>query len=312
MGTPSFALPSLEAVAEHHDLAAVYTRRDKPRGRGRRVRPSAVKARALEHDVPVEQPATLRTDDAPATLASHRPDVLVVVAYGLILPPEILEGPPRGCINVHASLLPRHRGAAPVAWAILAGDRQTGVTTMLMDEGLDTGPILVQRSEPIRPRDTTPELADRLSRRGAGLLVDTLQAWEEDGLEPTPQEDAEATLAPRFDKTDGAIDWDLPAAVLDRRVRGLQPWPGTYTFVGDERLRIWAAEPDPVRPGDVEPGTVVRAEDAGVEVACGEGILRVLELQRAGGRRQRAADFLRGHPLPPGTRLGPGPAREDG
>lgn len=310
MGTPAFALPSLAAVAEHHELAVVYTRPDKPRGRGREVTPSPVKAWAVERGIPVEQPATLRTAEAPETLGAHRPDVVVVVAYGLILPPPVLEVPPRGCINVHASLLPRHRGAAPVAWAILAGDEETGVTTMLMDEGLDTGPILLQRPEPIRPGDTTPELAERLAELGADLLVDTLAEREDDALEPTPQNDAEATVAPRFDKSDGAIDWSLSATTLERRVRALRPWPGTYTFAGDERLRIWAAEPeeadpDEADPDEVPPGTVVTADETGVRVACGRGTLRIVELQRAGGRRQPVADFLRGHPLPPGTRLGP-------
>lgn len=303
MGTPAFSLPSLASVAEHHQLAAVYTRADKPRGRGRKVTSSPVKAWAEERGVPVEQPGTLRTSEARQTLAAHRPDVVVVVAYGMILPGAILEVPARGCINVHASLLPRHRGAAPVAWAILAGDRETGVTTMVMDEGLDTGPILMQRHEPIRPRDTTPELAGRLSRLGADLLVETLAGWEEGVLAPHPQDDDEATLAPSFDKSDGAIDWSLSADILDRRVRGLHPWPGTFTFVDDERLRIWAARPEE-GGADAVPGTVIAADGAGVQVACGTGTLRVLELQRAGGRRQPAGDFLNGFPLPPGTRLG--------
>ena len=305
MGTPAFALPTLEALGEHHEVAAVVTRPDRPRGRGRQTSFSPVKEWALSRGVEIEQPPTLRDPEVQVELAAYEPEAIVVAAYGLILPKEVLEVPPLGCVNVHASILPRHRGAAPVAWAILAGDETTGITTMLMDEGLDTGPILLQQTEPIGPRDTTPELADRLAAVGAELLLETLEKLGAGQLEPVPQDDAAATLAPSFQKEDGSIDWRSTAAELDRRVRALQPWPGTFTFWGDERLRIWAAEAQAgAGMGGDEPGQVVAADDDGICVACGKGDrLRLLELQRAGGRRQRAADFLRGRRVEPGTRF---------
>ena len=312
LGTPEFSVPTLEAVAARHQIVAVGTRPDKPRGRGRQVTASPVKEWALRHGLPVQQPPTLRSPEAQEQLASTSPEVIVVVAYGLILPAEVLSIPSRGCINVHASLLPRHRGAAPVAWAILSGDEVSGVTTILMDEGLDTGPILLQKEDTLDPRDTTPQVAARFAHLGAELLVETLDLWEAGDLEPAPQDNETATLAPSFKKQDGEIDWSQAAAQIDRQVRALQPWPGTFTFVRGQRLRIWAAE---VRSSGGEdltagvsalgPGSVVGSGPRGLFVVCGGGeVLQIEEVQLAGRKRQAVDDFLRGNVLAVGTRLG--------
>ena len=307
MGTPAFALPALEAITSHHRLLGVVTRPDRRRGRGQRVSAPEVKHWAVSHGVSVEQPATLREPEAQERLASYRPDVIVVVAYGLILPPAVLAIPSRGCINLHASLLPRHRGAAPVAWAILEGDRETGVTTMLMDEGMDTGPILMQAKESIGPRDTTPALAERLARKGADLLAETLESWSVGEPAAEPQDDNAATLAPRFSKDDGEVDWQLPATAIDRRVRALQPWPGVFTFVGHARLRLWSVLPhSPAPEFDAgRAGRILRCDADGIWVRCGaRQVVQITELQPAGGTRQAAVEYLRGHDLPVGTRLG--------
>jgi methionyl-tRNA formyltransferase len=305
MGTPAFALPSLRALAARHQLVGVVTRPDKARGRGRQRGLSAVKEWSLDAGVPIEQPPSLRHDDAREALAGYRPEAIVVVAYGLILPPEVLALPPHGCINVHASLLPRHRGAAPIAWAILAGDEETGITTMLMDQGLDTGDILRQRAVPIGRRETATDLAERLAALGAEMIVETLEGLETGSLAPRPQDDERATLAPSFTKADGAIDWRRSAVDIDRRVRALQPWPGSFTHWRGGRLSLWEVESEAAAPaGQAAAGTVIDAGDQGIRVACGDGsVLRIVELQRAGGRRQPAAEFLRGHDLAAGDRL---------
>jgi len=307
MGTPAFAVPTLQAVASHFDLLAVVTRQDKGRGRGRKTTFSAVKEWALEAGVPVQQPATLRDAGVHARLAAYRPDVIVVVAYGLILPLKVLDIPPLGCVNVHGSLLPRHRGAAPIAWAILQDDDETGVTTMLMDEGLDTGPMLLQRALPLQPADTTEGVAVRLAEIGARLLVETLEGLQNDSIVAQPQPGAGITLAPSFKKADGAVDWRQPAVAIDRQVRALQPWPGTFTFWRDERLVLWSVRPR-VDSAGRPPGTVVEVGEIGdgrILVACGEGTLEIMALQRSGSRRQSAAEFLRGRPLDIGERLAP-------
>lgn len=304
MGTPQFAVPSLAAVAEAFDVVGVVTRPDARSGRGRKEAVSEVKEWALDAGLPVVQPATLRDAQVQARLASYRPDVIAVAAYGLILPPAVLELPPLGCVNVHASLLPRHRGAAPVAWAILAGDDETGVTTMLMDEGLDTGDMLLERSLPLTADDTTATVTPRLAALGGALLVETLEGLQEGSIEPRPQDDAQATLAPSFRKEDGAVDWDSEAVAIARQVRALQPWPVAFTFRGKERLALWGARAHAVSSG-ATPGTVIAAGDEGIRVVCGGGALDILELQRAGGRRQTAAEFLRGRPVAVGERLGP-------
>jgi len=307
MGTPAFAVPTLRAVAASHDVAAVVTRPDKGRGRGRRTSFSAVKEWAVEAGLPVEQPSTLRDAEVQGRLAAYGADLIVVVAYGLILPPEILETPPLGCVNVHASLLPRHRGAAPIAWAILESDAHTGITTMLMDEGLDTGPMLLRRPIDLGPHDATPAVAEKLAVVGAELLVETLEKLQAGGLFAEPQPEDGVTLAPSFKKEDGALDWRLPAAAIDARVRALQPWPGTFTFRGDERLALWRVEPLPEGGSHNDPaGTVLRVGETAVRVACAAGeAVEVVELQRSGGRRQATADFLRGRPIEVGERWGP-------
>lgn len=305
MGTPAFAVPTLRAVASHFDLVAVVTRPDKGRGRGRKTAFSAVKEWALEAGVAVEQPATLRDAGVQARLAAYRPDVIVVVAYGLILPREVLDIPPMGCVNVHGSLLPRHRGAAPIAWAILQADEETGVTTMLMDEGLDTGPMLLRHSLPLHPEDTTEGVAARLAEIGARLLVETLEGLRNDSIVAQPQPGDGTTLAPSFKKADGAVDWRAPAVAIDRQVRALQPWPGTFTFCSGERLVLWSVRPR-VDDAGRAPGTVVEVVevgDGGIVVACGEGTLEIVSLQRSGGRRQSAAEFLRGRPVDVGERF---------
>lgn len=309
MGTPAFAVPTLRALAEAHHVVAVVTRPDKGRGRGRRTAFSEVKEWALGAGIPVEQPRTLRDAEVQSHLASYGADVFVVAAYGLILPSEILDMPPRGCINVHASLLPRHRGAAPVAWAILCGDEQTGVTTMLMDEGLDTGPMLLRRDVALGPRDTTGEVTEKLAEIGAGLLVETLAGLESGSFVPQPQPQDGVTLAPSLKKADGAVDWREDAVAVDRRIRAMQPWPGSFTFRGDERLVVWEARPCDVASVDPvvsnEPGAVIRVGAEGIRVACGRHAVDIVSLQRAGGRRQTAAEFLRGRPMEVGERLGP-------
>lgn len=309
MGTPRFAVPSLAAVAAAFDVVGVVTRPDARSGRGRRQATSAVKDWALEAGVRVEQPATLRDADVQAALAAYEPEVVAVAAYGLILPPAVLEMPPLGCINVHASLLPRHRGAAPVAWAILAGDEETGVTTMRMDEGLDTGDMLLHRALPLAATDTTATVTPRLAELGAELLVETLAGLRDGAIEPRPQDDERATLAPGFRKQDGAVDWREAATAIDRQVRALQPWPAAFTFRGPERLALWRVRPRraPAEQPEKPPGTVIDAADAAIRVACGDGTLDILELQRAGSRRQTAAEFVRGRPIAAGERLGPRP-----
>ncbi len=320
MGTPAFAVPTLRRLAERHDVVAVVTRPDKGRGRGRRTAFSEVKEWAAEAGLAIEQPKTLRDADVQARLAAYGADVFVVAAFGLILPKEVLEMPPLGCVNVHASLLPRHRGAAPVAWAILAGDEQTGITTMLMDEGLDTGPMLLRRSLPLEARATAGEVTETLASIGADLLIETLATLESGELAPQPQPAEGATLAPSLKKADGAIDWSADATAVDRRVRALQPWPGSFTFRlhGGDRLVVWEVSPvghpsadppsdDPPSdhaPSDHSPGTVIQVGADSFRVACGQGAVDVLSLQRAGSRRQSAAEFLRGNRVEVGERLG--------
>ena len=310
-GTPEFAVPSLRMLAGGpHRIAAVYTRADRPVGRGRRMAASPVKAAALELGLPVEQPESLRAPAARDRLAAHRPEIVVTAAYGLILPPEVLAIPPSGCINVHASLLPRWRGAAPVQHALLAGDAETGATIMRMDDGIDTGDVLLARACPIRPDDTAGSLTDRLARIGAEALGEAMAGLAAGRITPRPQDESAATLAPRIRKADALLDWSGDARDLERRVRAFDPWPAAFTFAGEEPLRILRAEavaaPDS-DPAPPPPGTVVRAGTTGIEVRAGTGRLRVLRLQRPGKRPMDAREFLNGRRLDPGSRLGNGP-----
>lgn len=302
-GTPAFAVPALERLGRMDvALTAVYTQPDRPAGRGRRPRPSPVKQAALEAGLPVHQPPTLRDPDARRMLAELQPDLLVVAAYGLLLPAAVLELPTRGCVNVHASLLPRWRGAAPIQRALLAGDTETGVSLMLMTRGLDEGPVLAERSCAITAEDTGGSLHDRLAALGADLLEDALPLWWAGRLEPVPQDDALACYAAKLEKSEAELDWHRSTRELERQVRAFNPWPGAETLCEGERLRIWRAVPG--TDNGAPPGTVVGAGPEGLQVATGDGSLRLLELQLPGRRRQHVREFLNGHPLRPGQRLG--------
>ena len=303
-GTPAFAVPSLRAlVSGPHRVAAVYTRPDRPAGRRRRVVASPVKEVACALGLTVEQPESFRCRKVHERLAAYRPDLMVVAAYGLILPPEALAVPRAGCINVHASVLPRWRGAAPVQRAILAGDTQTGVTIMQMDTGVDTGGVLLSRVCDIRPEDTGGSLTERLARLGAGALDEALDRLAGGRLEPRPQDDSAATVAPKIGKSESLIDWSRDARYLERMVRAFLPSPVAYTWCHGERLRILGAEALGGE-GAAAPGTIVRAEGDGIDVQAGSGRLRLLELQRPGRRAMSAAQFLHGRALAPGLRLG--------
>lgn len=302
-GTPEFAATALAALLRsRHRVSLVLTQPDRPAGRGLRPAPSPVKRLAAEVGLALLQPATLRDAGVERTLAETSPDALVVAAYGLLLPRGVLEIPRWGCLNIHASLLPRWRGAAPIPRAILAGDQETGITIMQMDEGLDTGAMLLQRSLPIESGDTAGTLHDKLAALGAQCIVEALDALEAGRLRPIPQPEAGACYAPKIDKAETAVDWTRDAAFIDRLVRAFNPQPGATTSVRGTALKLWRAQPVEVDGG--APGSVLRADAQGLVVGCGSGALRILELQRAGGRRLPAAEFLKGFPLRPGDRLG--------
>lgn len=296
MGSPDFSVPALQALqAAGHEIAMVYCQPPRPAGRGQKETPCPVHRAALELGLPVRTPARVRRDAAEhAAFAALDLDAAIVAAYGLILPREMLEAPKLGCLNIHASLLPRWRGAGPIQAAILAGDSESGITIMRMDEGLDTGPMLLRGTVPIGPRTTTPELHDALAAIGGPLVLRAL----EERPEPVPQPEDGVTYAPKLGKEDGRLDWSESAEALDRRIRALNPWPGTYFRHGADTLRVLEAEP---ATGQGAPGTVL---DGGALVACGEGALRLLKLQRAGRAAMPAEAFLRGYPLPPGDVLG--------
>ncbi len=299
MGTASFPVPSLELLARGpHRVVAVYTRPPRPAGRGQRERPTPVHEAALRLGLPVRTPSTLRTPEAEAELGALEPDLAVVGAYGLLLPPAILAAPRLGCINLHASLLPRWRGAAPIQRAILAGDEESGLSIFQMEEGLDTGPVLAMRPVSIGPRTTARELHDRLAALAVELLPDVLAGLEAGTLEATPQPSAGVTYAPKIRKEEGLLDLGRPAAELDRQIRALTPVPGCFCTVLGERLLILEAEP---AEGSGAPGTVLALP---LTIACGAGALRVLRVQRAGRRPMPAAELQRGFPVPVGTRVG--------
>jgi methionyl-tRNA formyltransferase len=297
-GTPAFALPTLRALLARHRVVAVVTQPDRPAGRGQRVEGSPAKAVALEQGIPVLQPDRLRDPGWPDRLAEHAPEVAVVVAFGQILPEAVLRVPPRGSINVHASLLPRYRGAAPIAWAIVRGERETGVTTFQMDAGMDTGPILLQRATGIGPEETAGELGARLATLGAEVLLETLDRL--DTLAPEPQDAGVATLAPRLRKEDGLLDWTQPAASLVARVRGLNPWPGAATAGPGGRLVLWRAR---AIAGRGEPGALALA-DGRLVIGTGAGLLEPLEVQPENRRPMSWNAYLRGARLGPGASLG--------
>jgi methionyl-tRNA formyltransferase len=297
-GTPEFAVPTLRALEAAHRIVGVVTQPPRPAGRGQRPRASAVKQVALAGGHPVLEPTRLRDPEWPERLRALDPDVAVVVAFGQILPPAVLDVPARGSINVHASLLPRYRGAAPVAWAIIRGERETGVTTFLMDPGMDTGPILLQHGTEIGPEETAGELSARLAELGARLLLDTLDRLH--SLTPHPQDPEAATLAPRLRKEDGLLDWTRPATELCARVRGLNPWPGAFTYGPTGRLLVWRAR---VVAGAGAPGALVVAGGA-VCIGTGAGLLEPALVQPESRRTMAWADFLHGARLEPGMALG--------
>jgi methionyl-tRNA formyltransferase len=303
MGTPDFAVPSLVKLLEDDaNILAVYTRPDRPRGRGQRVAYSPVKETALAHKLPLVQPDTLKTPEIQTELAALRPDLFIVVAYGLLLPPALLDIPTWGALNVHASLLPRYRGAAPIQWAIISGAEATGVTTMRLDAGLDTGDILLQESIPIRPDETSRTLHDRLARLGAQLLRDTLKSLRDGTLIPRPQDGSLATWAPPLKKEQGRLNWALSAGELDCRIRGLTPWPRAYTRLRGKRLIVHRARPGSAQVSGT-PGTIYSTGETGIQVQTGKGLLTLLEVQIEGHRRLASQDFLKGFPLSPGERL---------
>jgi methionyl-tRNA formyltransferase len=304
MGTPQAAVPTLrQCVEDGHEVVAVWTQPDKPAGRGNRIAISPVKEFALAHGLNVIQPARIKNDEAKQLFASHDADVAVVVAYGRILPDEFLRAPRRGCINVHFSLLPSYRGAAPANWAIVNGETETGVTTMFIEPTLDTGPILLQRKTEIGETETAPELMQRLSDIGAGLLSETLARL--DVLTPRPQSDQDATFAPVLKKADGLVDWSMSAAAIERRVRGFQPWPNAYTSFHSKGLTIWRAQPVDLPNGDAVPGEVIAARGDDLLVSCGERtVLRLLEVQPEARKRIPIRDFINGLHVKVGDRFG--------
>lgn len=296
LGTPEFAVPSLQALVDdpRFEVVGVVTQPDRPAGRGRQLRMSAVKQRALTLGLPVFQPATLREEVAIEHLRNWQPDVLVVVAFGQILRKPVLELAPHGVINVHASLLPRWRGAAPIQYAICTGDEQTGVTIMLMDEGLDTGPILAQQEIAIAPDETAATLHDKLADLGARLLPPTLDAYLEGALTPHPQPPEGVTYAPTLKKADGHIDWTQPAVAIDRQVRAYDPWPGTFTYLRGSLLKVLRGFPVPQARSDAPPGTLMEWDD-GLAVQTGAGVYVLHMVQPAGRRAMTSQAYLAGH-----------------
>jgi methionyl-tRNA formyltransferase len=303
MGTPDFAVPALEALLKSgDDVVGLVTQPDRPKGRGQALTPSPVKLIAQREHIPVLQPTKMKDPDFLASLSAWKPDLIAVAAFGRILPPAILSLPPKGCINVHGSLLPKYRGAGPIQWAIINGETETGITTMLMDEGMDTGAMLLQEKIRIEPDDTAGSLSPRLALLGGRLLVETLKLLKAGTLVPQVQDHAQATMAPLLKKEDGVIDWRLPAAALANRIRGLTPWPGAYTFLGQDRWMLYGAVALTEQAAEL-PGRITAVTKDEIHVATGEGVLGVKELQPANSRRMTVAQYLAGHSIEVGLQL---------
>ena len=298
MGTPEFAVPSLNALlGAGHTVCGVFTQPDKPKNRGMKLLPSPVKVCALSHEIPVFQPAKMRDGEALGYLRELDPELIVVAAYGKILPSEILDYPVKGCINVHSSLLPKYRGAAPINWAILNGETVTGVTIMHMAPALDAGDIISQASTPIGADETAPMLTARLAELGAELLVSAVEAIGAGTAVRTPQDEAGSTYAPMLSRELSPMDWNKPARTLHDQVRGLLPWPAAVAEFGGIRCKVFSTD-IPLQTTDAAPGTILEAGKRGIDIACGGGtVLHIDELQADGGKRMKAADYLRGHPL---------------
>ena len=304
MGTPPFAVPTLNALHESgYDIAMVVTQPDRPRGRGRKLAPPAVKALAQNLGYRVLQPASIKTADFSSLISKLKPDFLVVIAYGKILPENVLALPRLGTINVHASLLPKYRGPAPIQWAVINGEKETGVCTQLMEKELDTGDLLLSVHESIKPDDTAGDLHDRLAVKGATVLIDTLKGLADKTIQPVRQDHSLATYAPMLAKDDGLINWNQPAKSLACFIRGMTPWPGAHTFLGDKRLKIYGSQPVETKTSE-PPGTVLKGFPDELRIATAQGALSIKEIQGASGKRLSITDFLRGHPITPGTMLG--------
>jgi methionyl-tRNA formyltransferase len=305
MGTPAFAVPSLQALIDHGEkVVAVVSQPDRPKGRGRKLAPTPVKEVALAHGIPVLQPTKIRTAEFLDELRAYNADLFVVTAYGRILPGTLLNLPPLGTINVHGSILPKYRGAAPVQWAILRGEKETGITIMQMDEGMDTGDILLPRPLAIEPDDTAASLATRMAHLGGQALIEALELLKAGKLPRQKQDNTLATDAPPLTKEMGVIDWNRPAHELSCLIRGLDPWPTAHATLHHEMIRLF--KPQVVaEPATAPAGTVLRADKNGLAIATGNGVLLVGELQREGGKRLPAADFLRGYPIAPGSLFSP-------
>lgn len=299
MGTPDFAVPSLEALlTAGHEICGVFTQPDKPKNRGMKLQAPPVKEFALAHDIPVYQPESVKDGTAMEQIRRLQPELIAVAAYGRILPVEILEYPAYGCINVHSSLLPKYRGSAPIHWAILNGDRESGVTIMHMAKAMDAGDIIAQAVTPIDPDETVETLHDRLAQMGAGLLVEVVEQLKNGTADRTPQDESKVTYAPMLSRELSPLDWTHTAKQLHDQVRGLIPWPATTTdIIGGQPVKVFEVE-ETGEKTRAKPGTIVAAGKQGIDVACGDGlILRIKQLQAQGGKRMAAADYLRGHPI---------------
>lgn len=306
MGTPDFSVPTLESLAaSRHEVVAVVTQPDKPKGRGKEIQMTPVKEAALAHQIPVYQPVRARESAFVEEIRALKPDVMVVIAFGQILSKELLEVPKYGCVNIHASLLPKYRGAAPIQWAVINGDKETGITTMMMDVEMDTGDMLEKMVVELDPEETGGSLFDRLSLLGGDLILSTLEKLENGTIKPEPQNHTEATYVKKISKSMGDIDWTQDAVIIERLVRGLNPWPSAFTRLNGKMLKIWKAQVlyQDAQTEKAACGQVLKAEKDCIEVQTGNGILKILELQLEGKKRMDAAAFLRGFPVEPGTVL---------